>query len=33
MKEFVEKYEGQFTCLGENTEEYITFSVPKEKEG
>ena len=22
----------QFTCLGENTEKYITFSVPIEKE-
>ena len=28
----VEKFEGQFTCLGENTEKSITFSVPIEKE-
>ena len=27
MKEF----EGNFECLGENTEKYITFSVPKKK--
>ena len=24
--------EKQFTCLGENTEKYITFTVPLEKE-
>ena len=28
----VEKFEGQFTCLGENTEKCITFSFPIEKE-
>ena len=28
MKEF----EGEFECLGENTEKYITFSVPLKKE-
>ena len=28
MKEF----EGNFECLGENTEKYITFSVPIKKE-
>ena len=27
-----EKFEGKFTCLGENTKKYITFSVPIEKE-
>ena len=32
IKELEEWFEGQFTCLGENTEKYITFSVPTEKE-
>ena len=32
MKELVEKYKKQFTCLGENNEKYITFTVPTEKE-
>ena len=27
-----EEFERQFTCLGEHTEKYITFSVPMEKE-
>ena len=27
-----EKFEGQFESLGENTEKYITFSVPIDKE-
>ena len=27
-----EKFEGQFMCLGENTEKLITFSVPMQKE-
>ena len=31
VKELVEEFEGQLTCLGENTEKYITFSVPIEK--
>ena len=32
IKELVEESEGNFECLGENTEKYITFSVPiKEK--
>ena len=26
------KREGEFECLGENTEKYITFSVPIKKE-
>ena len=26
--ELAEKLEGQLECLGENTEKYITFSVP-----
>ena len=32
IKELSEEFEGQFECLGENTEEYITFSVPIKKE-
>ena len=32
MKELGEKFEGKFECLGENTEKYITFSVPMKKE-
>ena len=32
IKELAEEFEGQITCLGENTEKYITFSVPIEKE-
>ena len=31
IKELAEKFEGQFECLRENTEKYITFSVPFEK--
>ena len=31
IKDLVEKFEGQFDCLGENTEEYITFSVQSRK--
>ena len=27
-----EEFEGEFDCLGENTEKYITFSVPIKKE-
>ena len=27
-----EEFKGQFECLGENTEKYITFSVPINKE-
>ena len=26
------EFEGEFECLGENTEKYITFSVPIKKE-
>ena len=29
IKELVKKFDGSFECLGESTEEYITFSVPK----
>ena len=32
MKEFTEEFEKQFTCLGENTKKYITFTIPIEKE-
>ena len=32
IKELAEECEGQFECLGENTEKYITFSVPIKKE-
>ena len=31
IKELVKKFEGNFDCLGENTEKYITFSVPLKK--
>ena len=31
IKELAEAFEGQFECLGENTEKYITFSVPIKK--
>ena len=31
IKEIAEKFKKQFTCLGENTETYITFIVPIEK--
>ena len=32
VKQLAKEFEGQFECLGENTEEYITFSVPIKKE-
>ena len=32
IKELAEKFEGEFECLGKNTEKYITFSVPIKKE-
>ena len=32
MKELANEFEGQFECLGENTEKYKTSSVPIEKE-
>ena len=28
INQLVEEFEGEFECLGENTEKYITFSVP-----
>ena len=32
IKQLAEEFEGEFECLGENTEKYITFSVPLKKE-
>ena len=32
IKELVKEFEGNFDCLGENTEKYITFSLPLKKE-
>ena len=32
IRESAEEFKGQFECLGENTEKYITFSVTIEKE-
>ena len=32
IKELAEKFKRQFTCLVENTEKCITFTVPIEKE-
>ena len=32
IKELAEESEGEFECLGETTEKYITFSVPLKKE-
>ena len=32
VKELVEEFKKQFTCLGKNTEKYITFAVPIENE-
>ena len=32
MEELSEEFEGQFECLGEKTEKYITFSLPINKE-
>ena len=31
IKELVKEFEGNFDCLGENTEKYITFSIPLKK--
>ena len=31
IKELVKEFEGNFDCLGENTEKHITFSVPLKK--
>ena len=32
IKQLAKEFDGRFECLGENTEKYITFSVPIEKE-
>ena len=32
IKELAQEFQKQFTCLGENTGKYITFTVPIEKE-
>ena len=32
IKELAEEFDGEFECLGENAEKYITFSVPVKKE-
>ena len=32
IKELAEEFKGQFECLGENTEKYITFSIPIKNE-
>ena len=32
IKELVKEFDGNFECLGENTEKYITFSIPIKKE-
>ena len=32
IKELVKEFDGNFECLGENTEEYIAFSIPIKKE-
>ena len=31
IKELVKEFEGNFECLGENTEKYIMFSAPIKK--
>ena len=31
IKQLAEEFKGQIECLGENTEKYITFSVPIKK--
>ena len=31
INELVKEFKGNFECLGENTEKYITFSVPIKK--
>ena len=32
IKQLAKEFDGQLECLGENTEKYITFSVPTKKE-
>ena len=33
IKELAKNFKDKFECLGENTEKYISFSAPIEKEG
>ena len=30
-KELTEEFEKQFACLGENTDKYLTFTIPREQ--
>ena len=32
IKELTEEFKKQFTCLGKNTEKYITLTIPLEKQ-
>ena len=32
IKELVKEFDGNFKCLGGNTEKYVTFSIPLKKE-
>ena len=32
IKVLAQEFENQFTCLGQNTEKYLAFSIPIEKE-
>ena len=32
IKDLAEEFDGEFECFGENTEKYVTFSVPIKKE-
>ena len=32
IRDLIKQLKNQFTCLGENTEKYITFTVPTYKE-
>ena len=32
IKELAKEFKGKFECLGENTEKYVSFSVPINKE-
>ena len=32
IKQLAKEFDGQFECLGENAEKYITFSVPIKRE-
>ena len=31
IKQLAKEFDGQFECLGETTEKYVTFSVPIKK--